>query len=44
MPILRQIAQLGHPVLRSSAAPVNIPASAAVLALVDRHDGDDESR
>ncbi len=35
MPILRQIAQLGHPVLRSLSAPVDFPASAAVLALVD---------
>ena len=35
MPILRQIAQLGHPVLRTIAAPVDFPASAAVLALID---------
>jgi peptide deformylase len=35
MPILRQIAQLGNPVLRAVAAPVAFPASAAVLALVE---------
>jgi peptide deformylase len=35
MPILRQIAQLGHPILRSPAAPVELPASPAVLALVE---------
>jgi peptide deformylase len=35
MPILRQIAQLGHPVLRSTSAPVELPASPAVLALVE---------
>jgi len=35
MPILRQIAQLGHPVLRTLAAPVERPASVAVRALID---------
>ena len=35
MPILRQIAQLGDPVLRTSAVPVEFPASATVLALVE---------
>jgi peptide deformylase len=35
MPILRQIAQLGHPVLRSISAPVELPASLTVAALVE---------
>jgi peptide deformylase len=35
MPILRQIAQLGHPVLRSISTPVDFPASPAVVALVE---------
>ena len=35
MPILRQIAQLGHPVLRTLAAAVEVPASVEVQALVD---------
>jgi peptide deformylase len=35
MPILRQIAQLGHPVLRALATPVERPASVAVRALID---------
>lgn len=35
MPILRQIAQLGQPVLRGVAAPVADPLSPAVQALID---------
>jgi len=35
MPILRQIAQLGHPVLRTLAAPVECPASVEVRTLID---------
>ncbi len=35
MPRLRQIAQLGHPVLREPAGPVALPATAEVRALVD---------
>jgi len=35
MPLLRQIAQLGHPVLRTPAAPVPLPPPAGVRALVD---------
>ena len=35
MPLLRQIAQLGHPVLRTPAAAVSLPASAEVRALAD---------
>ena len=35
MPILRQIAQLGHPVLRTIAAPVPLPASTAIRSLID---------
>ena len=35
MPILRQIAQLGHPVLRTLAAPVERPTSVDVRALID---------
>jgi peptide deformylase len=34
MPVLRQIAQLGQPVLRAAVAPVNFPASDAVKAVV----------
>lgn len=33
MPVIRQIAQLGHPVLREPAAPVALPASPAIRAL-----------
>ena len=32
---LRQIAQLGHPVLRTVAAPVALPASDATQSLID---------
>jgi peptide deformylase len=35
MPLLRQIAQLGHPVLRTPAARVALPAADALRALVD---------
>lgn len=35
MPILRQIAQLGQPVLRQVAAPVENPADPAIQALID---------
>lgn len=35
MPQIRPIAQLGHPVLRTPAAPVPLPASDEVRALVD---------
>ncbi len=35
MPVLRQIAQLGHPVLRTVASTVQIPASAAVQSLIE---------
>ncbi len=35
MPILRQIAQLGHPVLRQEALPVPIPSDPTVQALID---------
>jgi peptide deformylase len=35
MPVLRQIAYLGHPVLRVVAAPVEPRAAAAVRSLVD---------
>jgi peptide deformylase len=35
MALLRQIAQLGHPVLRTVASPVVLPASEATLALID---------
>lgn len=35
MPILRQIAQLGHPVLRDEVAPVTFPITASIQALVD---------
>ena len=34
MSLLRQIAQLGHPVLRAMAAPVTFPASEAIRGLV----------
>src|SRR4051794_1381992 len=34
MPLLRQIAQLGHPVLRTEAKPVAIPAPEAIRSLV----------
>jgi len=34
MPVLRQIAQLGHPVLRSPVESVNFPASDAIRSLV----------
>jgi peptide deformylase len=34
MPLLRQIAQLGHPVLRADVTPVGLPAPDAVRALV----------
>ncbi len=34
MPVLRQIAQLGHPVLRSPAAKVELPASSFVRSLI----------
>lgn len=35
MPILRQIAQLGHDVLRTPARPVELPASPALRAFAD---------
>jgi peptide deformylase len=35
MSILRQIAQLGHPVLRSAAAPIDLPISPEMRALAD---------
>jgi peptide deformylase len=35
MPLLRQIAQLGHPVLRTPATRVTLPASDAIRALVE---------
>ena len=34
MALLRQIAQLGHPVLRTPADPVNLPASDAIRTLI----------
>jgi peptide deformylase len=34
MALFRQIAQLGHPVLRTPAAPVELPASDSVRALI----------
>jgi peptide deformylase len=35
MPLLRQIAQLGHPVLRTSVKPLDLPASASLRAFAD---------
>ncbi len=35
MPLLRQIAQLGHPVLRTPADPVALPAKEGLRAFVD---------
>jgi peptide deformylase len=35
MPVLRQIAHLGHPVLRVVASPVELPAGAGIRTLVD---------
>jgi peptide deformylase len=35
MALLRQIAQLGHPVLRTVASPVILPASEATRTLID---------
>ena len=35
MSILRQIAQLGHPVLRQAAQPVDNPSAPAVQSLID---------
>jgi peptide deformylase len=35
MALLRQIAQLGHPVLRTAAGPVELPASDATRRLID---------
>jgi peptide deformylase len=35
MALLRQIAQLGHPVLRAATAPVALPGSDAIRALID---------
>ena len=35
MPILRQIAQLGHPVLRTPTTPVRSSASVEVRTLID---------
>jgi peptide deformylase len=35
MALLRQIALLGHPVLRATASPVPLPASDSIRALVD---------
>ena len=35
MPVLRQIAQLGHPVLRIPGAQAELPASAAFRSLID---------
>jgi peptide deformylase len=34
MPLLRQIAQLGHPVLRAPAAPVPLPATPEIRGLI----------
>jgi peptide deformylase len=34
MPIIRQIAELGHPALRANAAAVDLPASEAIRSLV----------
>jgi peptide deformylase len=35
MPLLRQIAQLGHPVLREPAKPIEFPIAADVRVLID---------
>jgi peptide deformylase len=35
MPVLRQIAQLGHPILRTVATPVHDPASEPVRLLIE---------
>jgi peptide deformylase len=35
MPVLRQIAQLGHPVLRAVAAPVELPLSGEMRSLFE---------
>ena len=35
MPLLRQIAQLGHPVLRTAAKPVDLPAIEALRAFAE---------
>ena len=35
MPLLRQIAQLGHPVLRTPSNPVGLPAKEALRAFAD---------
>ena len=35
MPVLRQIAQLGHPVLRTTAREVPVPVPAAVKDLIE---------
>jgi peptide deformylase len=35
MPLLRQIAQLGHPVLRTPARPVSLPMDASLRAFAD---------
>ena len=35
MPVLRQIAQLGHPVLRTVASTVAVPATSSVRALIE---------
>ena len=35
MPLLRQIAQLGHPVLRTPANPVGLPAEETLRALAE---------
>ncbi len=35
MSLLRQIAQLGHPVLRTEAASVELPASETIRSLID---------
>jgi len=34
MPILRQVAQLGHPVLRAPVEPVGVPISAEIRSLI----------
>ncbi len=35
MALIRQISQLGHPVLRAATSPVALPASDAIRALID---------